>query len=45
MAFYVEVDNSVDYPFLTGVVPETGWLFGVENGRVYYYVWLKESPD
>lgn len=41
----MEAGSSVGYFLLTGFVHETGWLFDVENSRVYHCVWLKESPD
>ena len=45
-AFHVEVCNSgACRPLLAGVVPATSWLFGVENGRVDFHIWLEQSPE
>jgi hypothetical protein len=31
------------YFFLTGFIPETNWLSGVENGRIYYLIKFKQE--
>lgn len=42
----MEVYNfRVCRPLLAGAVPVTGWLFGVENSRVYFHVWFEERPE
>lgn len=32
-------------PLIAGVELITSWLFVVENGRVYYCIWLEQSSE